>query len=52
LCDKLIIDWRPDKKIINEIINKPLKDWPRFDSQEEKNDFFLKIIDPRTDFLG
>ena len=52
LCKKLGISWKPDEKIINDILNKPIKVWPEFKDQKEKDEFFFKIIDPRIDFSG
>jgi len=52
LCKKLGLEWRPDKKIIDDILNQPYKAWPKFNTPEAENEYFLKIMDPRTDFLG
>jgi len=52
LCKKLGLEWRPSKKIIDDILNQPYKKWPEFKTPSEENEFFLKIMDPRTNFYG
>ncbi len=52
LCRRLGLDWRPSQEMINEITSKPLKTWPKFNDARAGDEYFLKIIDPRTDFSG
>lgn len=52
LCGRLGLDWRPTKELIDEISEKPYKQWPDFKSSKERDEFMLKIVDPATDFSG
>ncbi|RJR31586.1 hypothetical protein C4569_01350 [Candidatus Parcubacteria bacterium] len=52
LCFKLSHDWNPENELIEAVKSKTLKEWPKFKSKEDKDEFFLKIIDPRNDFSG
>lgn len=52
LCDRLGLDWRPEKEIVDEMLNKPLKKWPDFKSAKERDEYMLKIVDPATEFSG
>lgn len=52
LCERLGLDWRPSKHIIDEMQSKPFKKWPDFKSSKERDDYMLRIVDPATDFSG
>lgn len=50
VCKMLNIDWRPTKKMIKAVKDKPLLKkyfWPKFKTKKEESKFWKAMIDPR-----
>ena len=48
------LDWRPTQEMIEAVKGKPYADnnfWEIPDDQEDKENYFLKLYDPRKDFF-